>query len=76
MFKNVNAIEILKENEKIDFTKPVIGYLPDWRFKINPETKAKEYEYFVNLVNIYRGYLKQVGAELYVIGAEGTYDQF
>ena len=43
MFAFVEEKIILAENEKIDFSKPIIGYMPDWRTKINPETKKKTY---------------------------------
>lgn len=66
MWNFVPQEEILKSNDLLDYSKPIIGFCPDWREK-KDENGESVFQYMIELSASMRRYIEKSGAQMYII---------
>ncbi len=74
LFQLTDESLLKKQYQDIDYTKPVIGFLPDWRIKEIDD--KKEIKYMNTLLMFNKRIIKIAGGEFYLIGPYDTLESF
>ena len=61
MWSLVSQKEIMKQNDSIDYSKPVIGFCPDWRQQIDEQGNV-DFLYMSELCNSMKRFIELKGA--------------
>lgn len=56
----------MKSNDVLDYSKPIIGFYPDWREKTD-ESGNTGFYYMTELTNSMKRYIEHKGAQMFII---------